>query len=65
MPSNVKRILRTSFKNSLRQCDIKLIRKSTKRLFSLFRLIDVIVKEFQSNIVYKCSCGNCNVAYYD
>ena len=37
---------------------------STNRLSSLFRFQDAIPKEFQSHLVYKFSCGNCNVTYY-
>ena len=62
--SNLKQKLRTCFKNSLPQCNIKIILKSTNRLSSLFRFKDVIPKELQSHLVYKFSCGNCNVTYY-
>ena len=62
--SGLKRKLRTCFKNSLPQCNIKIILKSTNRLSSLFRFKDVIPKELQSHLVYKFSCGNCNVTYY-
>ena len=37
---------------------------STNCLSSLFRFKDVIPKELQSHLVYKFSCGNCNVIYY-
>ena len=61
LSSNLKRKLRTCFKNSLPQCNIKIILKSTNRLSSLFRFKDVIPKELQSHLVYKFSCSNCNV----
>ena len=64
MSSNLKQKLRICFKNSLPQCNIKIILKSTNRLSSLFGFKDVIPKEWQSHIVYKFSCGNCNVTYY-
>ena len=64
LSSNLKRKLRTCFKNSLPQCNIKIILKSTNRLSSLFRFKDVIPKELQSHLVYKFSCSNCNVTYY-
>ena len=64
LSSNLKQKLRTCFKNSLPQCNIKIILKSTNRLSSLFRFKDVIPKELQSHLVYKSSCGNCNVTYY-
>ena len=64
LSSNLKQKLRTCFKNSLPQCNIKIILKSTNRLSSLFRFKDVIPKELQSHLVYKFSCGNCNVTYY-
>ena len=61
MSSNLKQILRTCFKNSLPQCKVKMIVDSTNRLFSLFRFKDVILKDLESHIVYKFSCGNGNV----
>ena len=64
LSSNLKRKLRTCFKYSLPQCNIKVILKSTNRLSSLFRFKDVIPKELQSHLVYKFSCGNCNITYY-
>ena len=56
MSSNLKQKLRTCFKNSLPQCNIKIILKSKN--------LDVIPKELLFHIVYKFSCGNCNVTYY-
>ena len=38
--------------------------KLTNRLSTLLRFKDVILKELQSPIVYKFSCGNCNVTHY-
>ena len=64
MSSNLKQKLRTYSKNSLPQCNIKIILNSTNGLSSLFRFKDVIPKELQFHIVYKFSCGNCNVTYY-
>ena len=64
LSSNLKRKLRTCFKNSLPQCNIKIILKSTNRLSSLFRFEDVIPKELQSHVLYKSSCGICNVTNY-
>ena len=40
-----------------------IIPTSTNRLSSLLRFKDVIPKELQSNLVYKCLCGKCNVIY--
>ena len=60
----IQRKLRTCFKNSLPQSNVKIVLKSTNRLSSLFRFKDVIPKELQSNLVYKFSCGNCNITYY-
>ena len=62
--SNLKQKLRTYFKNSLPQCNIKIILNSTNGLSSLFRFKYVIPKELQFHIVYKFSCGNCNATYY-
>ena len=64
LSSNLKQKLRTCFKNSLPQCNIKIIFKSTNHLASLFRFKDVIPKELQSHLVYKFLSGNCNVTYY-
>ena len=35
-----------------------------KSIASLKRKIKIIPKELQSHLVYKFSCGNCNVTYY-
>ena len=64
MSSNLKRKLQTSIRNSLPQCNIKVILKSTKRLSALFRFKDVIPKELRSHLVYKFSCSSCNATYY-
>ena len=64
LSSNLKRKLRTCFQNSLPRCNIKISFKSTNRLSFLFCFKDVIRKELQSHLVYKFSCGNCNVTYY-
>ena len=55
--------IRARFKNSLPQHNIKMILKSTNRLSSLFRFEDVFSKEPQPHLVYKFSCGNCNITY--
>ena len=65
LSSSLKRKLRTCFKNRLPQCNIKIILKSTNRLSFLFGFKDVIPKELQSQLLYKFSCGNCIVTYYD
>ena len=64
MPSNLKQKLQTSIRNSLPQCNIKVILKSTNHLSSLFRFKDVIPKELRSHLVYKFSCSSCNATYY-
>ena len=64
MSSNLKRKLQTSIRNSLPQCNIKVILKSTNHLSSLFRFKDVIPKELRSHLVYKFSCSSCNATYY-
>ena len=53
LSSNLKQKLRTCFKHSLPQCNIKIILKSTNCLSSLFRFKDVIPKELHSDLVYK------------
>ena len=45
LSSNLKRKLRTCFKNSLPQCNIRIILKKTNRLCSVFHFKDVIPKE--------------------
>ena len=64
MSSNLKRKLQTSIRNSLLQCNIKVILKSTNHLSSLFCFKDVIPKELRSHLVYKFSCSSCNATYY-
>ena len=61
---NLNQELRTCFKNSLLQCNSKIILKPTNCLSALFRFKDVIPKELQSLLVYRFSCGNCNITYY-
>ena len=63
MPLNLTGKLQTSLRNSLTQCNIKVISKSTNHLSFLFRLKDVIPKEF-SHLVYKLSCSSFNATYY-
>ena len=60
LSSNLKRKLTTCFKNSLPQCNIKTILKSTNRPSSYFRFKDVTPKELLSRLVYNFLCGNCN-----
>ena len=55
MSSNLKRKLQTSIRNSLPQCNIKVISKSTNHLSSLFCFKDVIPKELRSHLFYKFS----------
>ena len=62
--SNLKQKLGTCFKNSLPQCNIKKILKSTNLLSSLFCFKDASPKKTQSHIGYTISCVNYNVTYY-
>ena len=64
MSSNLKRKLQTSIQNSLPQCKIKVILKSTNHLSFLFRFKIVMPKELRSHLVYKFSCCSCNATYY-
>ena len=64
MSANLKRKLQTSIRNSLPQCNIKIILKSTKRFSALFRFKVVIPKELRSHLVYRFSCSSCNATYY-
>ena len=52
LSSNLKQKLKTRFKYSLPQCNIKIILKSTNSLSSLFCFKDVIPEELQSHLVY-------------
>ena len=51
MSSNLKGKLQTSFSNSLPQCNIKVILKSTNHLSSLFCFKNAIPKELRSHLV--------------
>ena len=62
--SKLKRNIKSCFKNSLHQCNIKIILKSTNQLSSLFRFQVVIPKELRFHTVCKFSCSNCNVSYH-
>ena len=64
MSSNLKRKLQTSIRNSLPQCNIKVILKSTNQLSSLFRFKDIIPEELRSHLVYKFLCSSCSATYY-
>ena len=64
MSSYLKRKLPSFIRNSLPQCTIKVILKSTNHLSSLFRFKDVIPKELRSHLVYKFSCSSCNTTYH-
>jgi len=64
MTLNLKRKLHTHFANSLPQCNLKVILKSTNRLSSFFHFKDVIPRELRSHLVYKFSCSSCNATYY-
>ena len=59
IPLDLTGKLQTSLRNSLTQRNIKVISKSTNDLSFLFRLKDVIPKEF-SHLVYKLSCSRFN-----
>ena len=60
MSSNLKQKLQTSIRNSLPQCNIKVISKSANHLSSLYCFKDVIPKGLRSDLVYKFSCSSCN-----
>jgi len=45
-------------------CKTKLIFKSTNRLSSVFSFKDTIPNDLRSHLIYKFTCGNCNVSYY-
>ena len=64
MSSNLKQKLQTFIRNSLPQCNIKVILDSTNHLFSLFGFKDFIPKELRSHLVFKFWCSSCNATYY-
>ena len=65
---NVSLALRTRLQNSINKnlpfCKIKVIFKSTTRLSKFFHFKDKVSFNLRSNVIYKLSCGRCNVTYY-
>ena len=64
MSSNLKQKLQTSIQNSLPQCNINVVLKSTNQLSSLSRFKDAILKELRSHLVYEFLCSSCNGTCY-
>ena len=64
MSSNLKQKLQSSIQNSLPQCNINVILKSTNHLSSLFHFKDVIPKGLGSCLLYKCLGSSSNATYY-
>ena len=60
--------IRTRLQNSVNKnlpfCKIKVIFKSTTRLSKFFHFKDKVSFNLRSNVIYKLSCGRCNVTYY-
>ena len=50
--------------NHLKFCNLKVIFQSPYKLNFLFRYKDSLKKKIRSDIVYRCTCSNCNVAYH-
>ena len=56
--------LHNSINKNLPFWKIKVIFKSTTRLTNFFRFKDKVPFNLRSNVVYKFSCGRCNVTSY-
>ena len=61
---NLRKRLYKSVRNSLPQCNIKVIFKSKNGLSSLFKFKDSIPLYLRSHLIYKFQCSNCNITYY-
>ena len=65
---NLSLAIRTRLQNSINKtlpfCKIKVIFKSTTRLSKFFHFKDKVSFNLRSNVIYKLSCGRCNVTYY-
>ena len=51
-------------KDTMPQCNIRVVFQSSTRLAQFFRFKDRVPKCLRSGVVYKFMCGHCNVAYY-
>jgi hypothetical protein len=63
LSSSFKRKINSCFVDLLPYCKAKIVFKSNNRLSSIFSFKNKIPKELCSNLVYKFSCGSCNVSY--
>ena len=57
------RILRL-VKDTMPQCNIRVVFQSSTRLAQFFRFKDRVPRCLRSGVVYKFLCGRCNAAYY-
>ena len=60
----VRIVLQNCININLPFCKIKVIFKSTTRLSKFFHFKDKVSFNLRSNVIYKLSCGRCNVTYY-
>ena len=57
--------LRRTIERDLPYCKLKIIFRSKCRLNTLFRFKYSLVKKNRSGIIYRYTCSNCKVTYYE
>ena len=57
--------LRRTIEGNLPYCRLKVIFRSNCRLNTLFRFKDSLEKKIHSGIIYRYTCSNCKVTYYE
>ena len=59
----IKDELQRTFKKILPKCSLKIVFKTSRRLSSCFVFKDKFPKSLLSGVIYKYSCGKCNLTY--
>lgn len=59
----IKNGLTRSLQNAAPFCKLKIIFKTSKRLSSIFSFKDKLPKSLMSGVIYKYTCGKCNLTY--
>ena len=59
----IKNGLTRSLQNAVPICKLKIIFKSSKRLSSIFNFKDKLPNSLVSGVIYKYTCGKCNLTY--
>ena len=57
--------VRHTTEKDMRFCELNVVLRSTCRLGNLFKLKDSLEKKILSEIVYRYTCSNCKVTYYE